>query len=293
MRLICYALALALVPAGFADTITLRSGRVIHGTYLGGSPRQVRVEVGDQIRNLDISDIVRIEFGGGGAGPRSEMAPPPAAPEPPERHEAYAPPPPPPPAPAPDPAPPREASAPPPPAAPVPYTDAGGIVLPVGTNLLVRTIDGIDSQTARPGQTFAASLDQPVLDANGQELIPRGADAVLKLVDSTDSGTFTGRASLTLSLQSVRVNGQMVSINTKGISKVSDSRGKQTAERGGVGAVAGAALGAIFGGGKGAAQGAAVGAAAGAGSQVITKGQRVRIPSETRLTFLLDTPVRL
>jgi hypothetical protein len=57
--------------------------------------------------------------------------------------------------------------------------------------------------------------------------------------------------------------------------------------------VVGAGLGAVFGGGKGAATGAAVGGAAGAGTQVITKGRTVRIPSETRLTFVLDTPVRI
>ena len=57
-------------------------------------------------------------------------------------------------------------------------------------------------------------------------------------------------------------------------------------------AAVGAIIGAIAGGGKGAAIGAGAGAAAGAGAQVVTKGQRVRIPSETRLTFVLDNAVR-
>jgi hypothetical protein len=168
-----------------------------------------------------------------------------------------------------------------------------GITLKAGTSIVVRMIDAVDSETARPGQTFAGSLDEPVVDANGQELIPRGADVVLKLVDAQQSGTFTGRSELTLNLQSVRVNGRAVPINTQSISRTSDSRGVQTAKRGGVGAVAGAALGGIIGGGKGAAEGAAIGAGVGAGSQIATKGARVRIPSETRLTFVLDTPVRL
>jgi hypothetical protein len=159
--------------------------------------------------------------------------------------------------------------------------------------MVVRLIDGVDSESARPGQTFNGSLDEPVRDSGGQELIPRGADVTLKLVDAKQSGTFTGRSELTLNLQSIRVNGRSVDINTQSISRTSDSRGASTAKRGGVGAVAGAALGGIFGGGKGAAEGAAIGAGVGAGSQVATKGARVRIPSETRLTFVLDTPVRL
>ena len=63
MRLIHLAIALALATAGFADTITLRSGRVIHGTYLGGTARQLRVDTGDRVETLDVGDVVRIEFG--------------------------------------------------------------------------------------------------------------------------------------------------------------------------------------------------------------------------------------
>jgi hypothetical protein len=137
-------------------------------------------------------------------------------------------------------------------------------------------------------------MDQPVLDASGQNvIIPRGADVVVKLVDAKESGTFTGRAGLTLSLQSVKVNGQVVEVNSQTVSQTSGSQGASTAKRGAAGAVVGAGLGAIFGGGKGAAAGAAVGGAAGAGTQVFTKGQKVKIPSETRLTFVLDSPVQL
>ncbi|MDZ4801889.1 MAG: hypothetical protein SGI92_27355 [Bryobacteraceae bacterium] len=48
-------------------------------------------------------------------------------------------------------------------------------------------------------------------------------------------------------------------------------------------------VGALIGGIAGAGSGAGVGA----GSQVLLKGQRVRILSETRLSFLLEQPVRI
>src|SRR5471030_2010072 len=64
MRLIHFGIILAFATAGFADTIILKNGRVINGTYLGGSPRQVKVEIGDQIQTLDVSEIARIDFGG-------------------------------------------------------------------------------------------------------------------------------------------------------------------------------------------------------------------------------------
>jgi hypothetical protein len=276
MRLFAVGLALVMAVAGFADTVTMKDGRVVRGTYLGGSPRQVRVEVGDQIQTLDVSDIDRIEFGRGAPQSAREPQPPPPPP-PPVREE------------------PQPIVRPDPPQAPsAAARQPNGALLPAGTSLVIRMIDGVDSEVARVGQTFAASVDQPVLDQSGQNvLIPRGADVVVKLVDAKESGTFTGRAGLTLNLQSVKVNGQVVPINTQSISQASGSQGASTAKRGAAGAVVGAGLGAIFGGGKGAATGAAVGGAAGAGTQVFTKGQKVKIPSETRLTFVLDSAVQL
>jgi hypothetical protein len=135
-------------------------------------------------------------------------------------------------------------------------------------------------------------MDQPVV-LNGETIIPRGADAVVKLVDSKESGKLTGRAELTLDLMSVKVNGQMVDINTQSVSRESDSRGQRTAKVAGGTAAVGAIIGAIAGGGKGAVIGAGAGGAAGAGAEEVTKGQRVKVPSETRLTFVLDTAIRI
>ncbi|MBV8729291.1 MAG: hypothetical protein JO336_05735, partial [Acidobacteriia bacterium] len=100
------------------------------------------------------------------------------------------------------------------------------------------------------------------------------------------------RSELTLDLMSVRVNGRMVDLNTQTVSQESSSRGARTAKLAGGTAAVGAIIGAIAGGGKGAAIGAGAGAAAGAGAEIVTKGQRVKIPSETRLTFVLDSAVQ-
>jgi hypothetical protein len=262
MRLISAAMALTFATCVFADTITLKNGSVINGTFLGGTARTVRVDVGDNIQTLDVGDISRIEFGG------------PPAPPPPRRENVMRP----------------QESAPPPP--PPPAMAQGGATLPAGTNFVIRMIDAVDSERARVGQSFAASLDQPVM-LNGDSIIPRGADVVVKLVDSKESGKLTGRAELALSLQSVRVNGQMIDINTQTVKQESSSRTARTAKVAGGTAAVGAIIGGIAGGGKGAAIGAGAGAAAGAGAEIVTSGQRVRIPSETRLTFVLDNPVRL
>jgi len=165
------------------------------------------------------------------------------------------------------------------------------IELPAGTNLVIRMIDGVDSELSSVGQTFAASLDEPVV-INGETVIPRGADAVVKLVDAKESGKITGRTTLTVDLMSVKVNGRMVDVNTETVTEQSSSRGARTAKVVGGTAALGTIIGAIAGGGKGAAIGLGAGAAAGAGAEILTKGQRVKIPSETRLTFVLENAIR-
>jgi len=164
--------------------------------------------------------------------------------------------------------------------------------IPIGTKITIRMIDSINSEQTRLGQTFRASVDEPVL-VNEQTVVPRGADAFVKLVEDKQSGKFEGKTVLTLVLQQVMVNGRMLDVTTGDVSEASSSRGSRTAKVVGGTTALGAIVGALAGGGKGAAIGAASGAAVGGGAQEITKGQVVKIPSETRLTFTVQQPVQL
>ena len=156
----------------------------------------------------------------------------------------------------------------------------------------IRMIDGVDSEVSQVGQTFQASLDDPIM-IDGETAIPRGADVTAKLVEDKQSGKISGRTELTMDLVSIRVNGRMVDLVTEEVTTSSESRtGKSAKVIGGTAAV-GAILGGIFGGGRGAAIGATSGAGAGAAVQVLTKGQRVRIPAETRLSFTLQNPIKI
>ncbi|HLX42386.1 MAG TPA: hypothetical protein VKR43_03085 [Bryobacteraceae bacterium] len=249
----------------FADTITLRDGRAVNGSYLGGDSRSVRVAVGDRVDTYRVEEISTIVFGD--PTPPAPI-PPPAAVREERRDEARI-----------DA---REARR---------EEQRAATELASGTAITVRMIDSVDSERDRMGQTFRASLDEPVVDASGNTIIPRGADAMVKLVDDQQSGKLAGKTILTLNLQSVQVNGQTVEINTQNVTEQSGSRTARSAKVIGGTAIAGAIIGAIAGGGKGAAIGTAAGAGAGTVAEVATKGQRVRIPSETRLTFTLQQPV--
>ena len=169
-------------------------------------------------------------------------------------------------------------------------------VLPTGTELSVRTTNSIDSREANDGQVFSAFVNRDVVDASGAVLIPHGSPA--ELVIRSDNGRSIRESSnLVLDVQSVTVNGQRYLIDTDDVARSGSRDGlganRRTGEFVGGGTALGTLLGAVAGGGKGALIGALAGAAAGAGTQVLTKGGEVRVPSETVLAFRLDQPITM
>jgi hypothetical protein len=248
-----------------ADTVTLRNGATVQGIFIGGDARQIRIDQNGDIRTYDIGQVQSVIFSETGYQP---PPPPPSSSTYPSRGSrgaAYDP-------------------------APAPQT--AGITIPIDTPVKIRMIDAVNSETSRLGETFRAALDEPVY-ANGQEVIPRGADVLTKLVTDQQSGKIEGRTVLTLALSTITVNGHPVDVTSTDVKTESSSRGARSGGVIGGTAALGAIIGAIAGGGKGAAIGAGSGAVVGTGAEVLTSGQKVKIPSETRLTFRLQSPVQL
>ena len=179
---------------------------------------------------------------------------------------------------------PVQATPPPPPPAPQKVT------IPTGTSMSIRLVDAIDSETAQPGQTFHATLDSP-LAVDGDIAVPAGYDVEGHIVAVQSAGKFQGKSLLTLQLDRITVGSMIHSIQTDQYHREGSSRGKNTAEKVGAGAVIGAIIGGIAGGGKGAGIGAAAGGGIGGGVQAATKGQQIKLPSETVLNFTLQAPV--
>jgi hypothetical protein len=160
----------------------------------------------------------------------------------------------------------------------------------------VRTNETIDSATAAEGRKYDAEVTRDAKDADGDIVIPRGADARIVIRSASKGGRFRGTSDLVLDMESVVVRGKSYSIDTAEIGqkgKPGMGANKRTAEYTGGGAALGAIIGAIAGGGKGAAIGAGAGAGAGALTQIITKGGSIKVPAETVLTFRLDKPLRV
>ncbi len=182
-------------------------------------------------------------------------------------------------------APQEKPAAPLPPPPPQPRT----VSVPAGSTITVRMIDGVDSKVNTTGQVFKASLDAPIV-VDDRVIVPKGADVYVKLVNASSAGKIKGRSELTLDIQSIIFQGRTYNVSTSDVKQAGASRGKRSAATIGGGAVLGALIGGLAGGGKGAAIGAGVGAGAGTGVQVFTKGQQIKIPSETRLDFTLEQP---
>jgi hypothetical protein len=180
--------------------------------------------------------------------------------------------------------PPAIAVQPPPPPAPK------KLIIDQGTQLTVRLIDPIDSEKNQTGETFRATLNAP-LTSDGEQAVPAGVEVTGHLVEVKSAGKFAGQSTVALQLDSFASGGKTYSVQTDQYRKSGSSRGKNTAEKVGGGALICGIIGAIAGGGKGAGIGAAAGAGVGGGVQAATKGQQIKLPSETVLNFTLQAPI--
>jgi len=306
-----FALGVFFASAAAADTLELKDGRVLQGRYLGGTQAVLRFEINGEVQTFNVTDAVAITFTGNSGktsapavAPPTDapaaVAPPPAAPAPtsaapPDTSAASA-------------APPPEASEPPvtsqdvpphavkpsslaPQAPPAqdPAAQYGEVTIPAGQALLVRMIDGVDSSKNKVGDVFHASLETD-LYINNTLLARKGTDVYGRLANVQEAGKLSGSAELQLELMRIVIDGRDYPLVSSDYSLKGQSRGSDTAKKVGGGAIFGAIIGAIAGGGKGAAIGAGAGSAAGAGVQVFTKGEKVKVPSETLLEFRLQQP---
>ena len=260
--LLVAALLIAGAAASQADTVKLRSGKVIEGMFIGADSRSIRVLLDSgQVSEIPMSEALSVEFAPRKAEPKPADAPAPAPVAAPAAAAAK-------PAPKPKPAP------------------APAVVVPAGTLVNVRLTSGIDVDASKSGQTFKAVVDDPVT-VNGALVIPRGATAILQAVNVQQSGTMKGSDKITLKLNAVSFGGMVHQLSSTYVESKGGGEGKKTARKIGGGAGLGAIVGGIAGGGEGAAIGAAIGA--GTGAAVAAGGEEhLKLPAETRLQFQLS-----
>jgi hypothetical protein len=171
----------------------------------------------------------------------------------------------------------------------IPHT----VTLVAGTVLPVRIGETLSTARNQPGDTFLATLTQPLV-IDGWIIAERGARVEGRVVDASQAGRVKDAAHLGISIvRLATADGQNIRLRTEPFVKdAASSTGTDAAKIGG-GAAIGAIIGAIAGGGKGAAIGAGAGGAVGAGDVLLTRGRPAEIPVETRVSFRVQDSVTI
>jgi hypothetical protein len=164
------------------------------------------------------------------------------------------------------------------------------VSVPSGTSLTVLMIDPVGTDTSKPGDTFTASIAEPIV-VNGKTVIAKGTKVQGRVETVDEPGRVKGRAALSLVLTQLINRDKVYPLSTEPFTAEAEAGKKKDALKVGGGAALGAVIGAIAGGGKGAAIGAGVGGGAGTAAVLATKGQQLRFESEAKVTFVLEKGV--
>ena len=179
-----------------------------------------------------------------------------------------------------------------------PVSPASARALPTGTPLDLTLDQQLGTQTSHTGDTFSASVVNPIIAQNGRMAVPVGAKVWGHVTAVTPASNATQAAALVLDFDSLTFNGRSyafaanvtaTNLKTKGPST------NQTLKTAAIGAAAGAALGAILSGADRdkILLGAGLGAAAGTAISLGTQGENGVLPAGSRLTVQTTQTVAL
>jgi hypothetical protein len=157
--------------------------------------------------------------------------------------------------------------------------------VPAGTDVHVRIIDTLTSATAKVGDIFHGTLEEPIV-VNGKQLFPKGADVTGTVVAVHESGRISDPGELSLVLNTISSGKTASSVTVQPLLIKGESHKKSNVTKIGGGAALGAIIGGIAGGGKGAAIGAGVGGAAGTAGAAATGKREAVVESEAVLKFV-------
>ena len=175
---------------------------------------------------------------------------------------------------------------------------SGEFIVRDGETLVAILNNDLTTKLSQQGDLFTMTVRDP---GQFEGAVIEGA------VGSVDQGgRLTGRSSMSLNFERIRLNGQtykfsgvlgsvrLLNGNTIEVDNEGSTQGSnkttQTIQRAGVATAVGAIIGAIAGGGKGAAIGGIIGAAGGAGTVFIQGKDNLELPAGTELTIRASGP---
>jgi hypothetical protein len=166
------------------------------------------------------------------------------------------------------------------------------VIVPAGTEVTISLGSALGSKLSQAGQTFTGTVAKDVMVGN-DVVIPKGSPVAGTVTDAKPLGKFAGGAVLQVRLDSIKLSGYDMPVQTALRSFTEKGKGKRTAVIAGGGAALGALIGGLAGGGKGAAIGAAAGGGAGTGGAALTGNKDIVLPAESDLSFELTQQLEL
>lgn len=144
--------------------------------------------------------------------------------------------------------------------------------LPSGTTFEVQLEQQLNTEWSRPGHVFLSRLTAPLLDSDGREIAPEGAELMGRVTSVRSPDRSGNGGSIEIEFTQIVVDGESYPIEaiatteTEWLQTTRGTREPSTGARAARGALGGALLGAILGGKRGIVIGAATGAAVGSTS---------------------------
>ena len=232
-----------------ADVLELKNGKVLNGSYVGGTAGTIRFQTSQGVQAFETSQALALTFTGSGvasaappAGAAPAVAPAPAAPS----------------------------------------TAGTSISVPAGTKLVVRMLDGASSNDSK-GKRFTTTLESDLI-INGQMVAKAGTKIYGRVEGAQKAGRYARKSSLDLRLTELSRGSSFVALVTGPYAQTGEGSLRKTAR----GAAAGAAIGAISDdedAGKGAAIGAIASGARKGEAVVVSAGTLMEFSLQQPVTL--------
>jgi hypothetical protein len=178
--LLILALLVAMPSLALADTLTLKDGQVLKGTFKGMAGGNYKFEAFGNTMEIEADKVQSLDLG--------DQAPAPAA---------------------------QPAKAAPAPAAPTAAQTVGSVTITAGTGLLVKMQSSVVTGKANKGDPFITVLEKPVA-VDGKTIFPKGTKVYGRVVEAVKAGRVRGQAKLIIHLDEIETKSGIIAINTQG-----------------------------------------------------------------------------
>ena len=162
------------------------------------------------------------------------------------------------------------------------------VTITAGTNLAIRVDQRISVKTSHAGDTFSGEVVNPIVDPNGNTVVPKGTQVGGVIDEAHKRGRFKGASVLELRLTTMTLNGTQYKLRTADLTERKKGKGKRSAAMIGGGAGLGMLIGGVASGGTGLLIGGLAGGGAGAAGAGLTGNRDLDIPAESIVHFTLS-----